>query len=467
MTGLDSAPGNASNHYLAPDFDTLVDSPIVAGNPAVYPIDVDGVTHYLVNTNESGLWDGAAAAKDVEKIAREYKRMWGFFPFSKYVFLNMIMEAGGGLEHKNSVVMMTSRYSFRLKETGEPSQQQQRGTYQGWLGLVSHEYFHAWNVKRLRPSELGPFDYENEVYTRSLWISEGFTSYYGPLALRRAGLTTRDQYLAALSRTIESLQTTPGRLVQPLEQSSFDTWIKHYRPDENSPNTAISYYTKGAIVGFLLDAKIRKLTANAKSLDDVMRLAYERYAGEKGFTPQQFRRTASDVAGQDLSAWFTKALDTTEELDYTEALEWLGLQLKASDKKTAKATTGLETKVDNGRILVSQVKRGTPGFDAGVNVNDELIAVDDLRVRPGAVASAAGAIQARRHGHAVAGPPGPTHPAPREAQRRAREDLAGGGESESHRRAEGQLEKLAQGIIQRYIFVPRTSITRSGAQSPM
>ena len=186
-----------------------------------------------------------------------------------------------------------------------------RSSYLSWLNLVSHEYFHTWNVKRLRPVELGPFDYENEVYTPSLWVAEGITSYYDRLLVRRAGLCSVEEYLAGdppspgsdsdkPTNDIERLQTTPGRLVQPLEASSFDAWIKFYRRDENTPNTGISYYVKGAVVAFLLDAKIRRATGGKKSLDDVMRLAYSRYSGPNGFTAEQFRAVAQEVAGIDL-----------------------------------------------------------------------------------------------------------------------------------------------------------------------
>ncbi len=165
-----------------------------------------------------------------------------------------------------------------------------RRTYLSWLDTASHEFFHAWNVKRLRPIELGPFNYESENETRSLWIAEGITEYYGALNLHRAGISSREELLDSISSNIEELQTTPGRLVQSAEQASFDAWIKYYRPDENSVNTAISYYTKGAVLGFLLDAKIRKATDGAKSLDDVMRTAYQRFAGTRGYTPGRFPR---------------------------------------------------------------------------------------------------------------------------------------------------------------------------------
>ena len=388
-TGLPNAPGEKANHYVAADYDELVDSPIYAGSPAVYEFKVDGKTHLIVNEGEGGVWDGKKAAKDVETIVKTQRDFWGSLPYEKYVFLNMLTETGGGLEHRNSTVLMGSRWGTRTRKG-----------YLGWLQLVSHEFFHTWNVKRLRPVELGPFDYEAEVATKSLWIAEGFTSYYGDLLLRRAGLCTTDEYLAGRPRRagadaddptndIGRLQSTPGRLVQALEASSFDTWIKFYRPDENTPNTAISYYTKGSVVGFLLDAKIRRATDGKKSLDDVMKLAYERYSGIKGYTPEEFRGVASEVAGRDLSVFFVKALETTEELDYDQALGTLGLRFKKEDpskekdkaKEPVKAWLGLATKGDGGRLLVSQVRRETPGFEAGFNVGDEILAVGDERMR--------------------------------------------------------------------------------------
>ena len=165
-----------------------------------------------------------------------------------------------------------------------------REGYLEWLSLASHEYFHAWNVKRLRPVELGPFDYENEVYTRALWFVEGITDYYADLFLVRAGVATRDEYLDALSAQIRSLQTTPGRLEQSVEAASYDAWIKYYRTDENTPNTSISYYVKGAVIGFLLDAHIRRLTDGSKSLDDVMRAMFARFRAREGFPRDGYPR---------------------------------------------------------------------------------------------------------------------------------------------------------------------------------
>jgi predicted metalloprotease with PDZ domain len=368
---LSPAPGGLPHRYLAADFDTLVDSPLLAGNPAIYEFTAGGVPHRLVNEGEGGVWDGPRSARDVQTIVETNLRFWGSLPYPRYVFFNLITESGGGLEHKDSTVMMTSRW-----RTGT------RKDYVGWLGLVSHEYFHAWNVKRMRPAELGPFDYEQEVHTTNLWIAEGFTDYYDGLMLRRSGLSTRDEYLEQLSNSIRDLQSTPGRLVSSASQSSFDAWIRQYRPDENSPNVSISYYTKGAVVAFLLDAHIRAVTSGTKSLDEVMRLAFARYSGDRGYTQAQFRQVASEVAGTDLSDWFAAAVDSTVELSFDEALEWFGLRFRKVEPRADKGWIGATTRTDNGRLVVSQVRRGTPAFDAGLNVDDEILAIDEYRVRP-------------------------------------------------------------------------------------
>ena len=384
LTGLPVAPDKAPHHYVAPDYDTLVDCPIVVGNPAVYEFEVDGKPHYLVNEGEGGVWDGPRSARDLEAIVRQQRQFWGQLPYDKYYFFNLIVESGGGLEHKNSTVLMTSRWATRTNKG-----------YRSWLELASHEFFHVWNVKRLRPVELGPFDYENEVPTKSLWVAEGLTQYYGRLICRRAGLESRESYLAGDPATkpgeespteIAALQTTHGRAVQPLESASFDAWIKFYRPDENTKNTAVSYYTKGAVVGFLLDAEVRRATGGKASLDDVMKRAYDRYSGERGYTPAEFRALASEVAGVDLSAWFVRALETTDELDFSKALDWYGLRFKTKelpkDGKPPKAWLGLVAKPENGRLMVTQVRRGTPGYEAGFNVGDEIVGIGEFRVGP-------------------------------------------------------------------------------------
>jgi predicted metalloprotease with PDZ domain len=198
------------------------------------------------------------------------------------------------------------------------------------LGLLAHEYFHLFNVKRLRPVELGPFDFEKAPTTGSLWIAEGVTSYYSGLLMTRSGLQTREEYLASLSSLIGRLQNAPGRLLQSLEQSSLDVW-NNSNSGVNPNASTVSYYNKGNVLGLLLDARIRRMTDGRASFDDVMRLAYQRYAGARGYTADEFRRTAEEVAGGDLSEWFRKAVSSTDELDYRDLLDWHGLQFTASE----------------------------------------------------------------------------------------------------------------------------------------
>jgi predicted metalloprotease with PDZ domain len=343
------------------------------GNPQVYEFSVGDVVHLLANEGEAGVFDGGRAVRDVEAIVREHIRMWGTMPYEKYVFLNLITEAGGGLEHRNSAVLMTSRWATRTRKA-----------YVNWLELVSHEFFHVWNIKRLRPVELGPFDYEHEVHTRSLWAVEGITEYYGNLLLHRAGLISPDECLSALSEKIEALQTTPGRLVQSAAQASFDAWIKLYRPDENTPNTTISYYVKGCVIAFLLDAAIRRATAGARSLDDAMRTAYLRYSDRRGFTSLEFRAVVEEISGRSMVEFWSDSIEGTAELQYADALDHFGLRFKQETPPPGtrpRAWMGAVTKIEDGRLVITQIKHGTPAHRAGLNVDDELIAIDRLRVR--------------------------------------------------------------------------------------
>ncbi|HTQ57990.1 MAG TPA: PDZ domain-containing protein [Bryobacteraceae bacterium] len=366
LTGMPPVPGSP-HHYRAPDYETLVDSPIILGNPAVHEFDAEGKPHYLVDVGEDGIFDGARAARDLARIVAQDSKMWGGLPYGKYLFLNILSGPGGGMEHSNSTAFMADRWSTRTPQS-----------YLRWLGLASHEYFHTWNVKRLRPAELVPGEYEKEEYTTSLGIAEGFTSYYGPLIVHRAGLSTEDELLANLSRAIRELQTAPGRLVQSLSMSSFDTWIKFYHPDENSVNTSISYYTKGEVAAFLLDAHVRALTHGARTLDDVMRLAWARHP--HGYTTADFRAAASAVAGADLGAWFARVFDSTAELDYSEALTWFGLRF-AESSPGGRAWLGAETKIDDGRLVIAEILRGTPAYDSGLDTGDEVLALGDFRLR--------------------------------------------------------------------------------------
>lgn len=416
--------GSPPHSFLATNYDELVDSPTVLGNPTLHPFEVAGVNHFLVNLGGDGLWDGDRAAADAAKIVAEHQAMWASVPYDRYYFLNVIAESGGGLEHDHCSLLMTGRWSFR-----SPS------SYQRWLGLVSHEFFHTWNVRRLRPAGLQRYDYVDENYFDELWVAEGITSYYDSLAVARAELTTANDYLGELSRQITTLQTTPGRLRQSLAESSHDAWIKFYRPDENSSNTSISYYNKGAIVAFLLDIEIRRRTENAHSLDDVMRTLFRDYSST-GYTNQDVQTVSSQIVGEDLGEWFASHIESTDELDYQPALDWLGLEFSRpaqaapaaakqgtvngssgeaksaeSDASPSRAGAGEPKKADgsqqkkekpaaedpappargsgwlgvsassqDGRLTVTRVLEGSPGFQAGLNVDDELIAIDGFRL---------------------------------------------------------------------------------------
>jgi predicted metalloprotease with PDZ domain len=364
-------PVSGSPHtFRAADFDTLVDSPIVIGNPVTREFTVDGKRHVVMFEGDTSMIDVDKVNADVQKIVNAAKGVMGSLPYPHYHFMTMVTEASGALEHKNSYLGMTNRFATRT-----------HAAYLGFLSTLAHEYFHAWNVKRLRPVELGPFDYENENYVKTLWVAEGFTDYYATVLLRRAGILTTDEYLNGLSNQIEQVQTVPGRLVTPVNMASFDTWIKQYRPDENTANMSVNYYPKGAVIGFLTDAKIRKATNGARSLDTGMQWAMQRYSGEKGYTPDQFYTVMGEAAGTDLKGWFAKTAESTEELDYTEALEYFGLRFRPVDMRNARPYIGGGTRNDAGRLIITSVRRGTPGIEAGLNVDDEIIAIDDVRVR--------------------------------------------------------------------------------------
>lgn len=320
-TSLDTVPGAVRDHYRAGDYDEVVDSPIIAGsNLRFHTFAAGSSQHTVVDAGAVDSWDSDRATRDIARFVAEDRRFWGTLPYERYVFLNVFRRGGGGLEHRNSTLL-----------TSSSSSESTPAAYLRWLNFVSHEYFHAMNVKRLRPIELGPFDYEGAPKTPSLWISEGLTTYYGDLMVARSGLAGAPEFLGWMSALIAQLQTTPGRLVQTLSASSLDVWNSENSAVGMDRANTVSYYTKGPIVGFLLDARIRRLTNGHRTLDDVMRAAYRRYAGVHGFTPEQFRDVASAVAGTNLDDWFHRALDTTAELAYEDALSWYGLEFTGGD----------------------------------------------------------------------------------------------------------------------------------------
>lgn len=367
---------------VAKNFDELVDSPIVLGNIDVQSFECGGAKHYLASVGTDGLWNTKAAVKDVQRIVETEQKFWGEVPYAEYWFLNLATESGGGLEHDNSTVLMTSRWTMR-----------QKSKYTDWLGLVSHEFFHTWNVRRLRPKALTNYDFENEQYTNELWVAEGVTSYYDDLLLARSGLCSPKEYLDRISKGIAGVQNAPGRLVQPLSQSSFDAWIKFYRPDENANNSRVSYYTKGSLVAMVLDAEIRLATKNAKSLDDVMRQLWKEHR-VGGYVTADVLRIANQVSGQKLDAWFQDHIDGTKELDFASMLKVYGLEWKPKESKEStdkkeltenkekfgSTYVGMDVTAQQGKAMIDKVTKGSPAENAGINSGDELISLDGYRI---------------------------------------------------------------------------------------
>lgn len=383
-TPLGLAP-DADGYFTAPNYDVLADSPTEIGTHRVLTFSVRNKVHRVsiygrFNFDEKRLTD------DLAKIVEENAKLFGSLPYEHYQFLIAVQPGiGGGTEHINSNISMTSPEAF-ASEAG----------YRRFLGLESHEFFHTWNVKRLRPVALGPFDYQRENYTRGLWVAEGITSYYGDLILRRAGLLGASEYLGGLSGLLAGYEGQPGRLKQSAEVSSFDTWIEQYRPDEHSVNTAMSYYTKGELLGLVFDLEIRSRTKGARSLDDVMRRLMENHGLPKpGFTDAQLKATFEEVAGGDLTDFWNRYVAGTEELDFDAWLRKVGLSLQkswqpgtpyANSRQEKPGTLGIRFRpasAQSDRVVISNVLAGLPGYEGGLNSGDELVSIDGLRIDAG------------------------------------------------------------------------------------
>ncbi len=361
-TGL---PTVSENTFRAENFDVLYDSPFEISDYKEIKFTVQGKPHRFVVTGE-GNYDLPKIAKDTTKIIEEAFKMFGELPYENYLFI-LNTRGGGGLEHLNSTALQWNKNGFS------------GGGHTNFLGLVAHEYFHLWNVKRIRPDALGPFDYENENYTKLLWVAEGGTEYYSNVLLQRAGFVDDSDFLSARAGGFQALQNLPGRFETSVEEASFDAWIKQYRPDENSLNNQISYYDKGEIVNFLLDFKIRTDSNGAKSLDDVMRYLYtEFFKKGKNYTPTDFQKIAEMMAGKPLDDFFAKYVRGREDIDYNSILSGFGLKLETGSGKQT-AYLGATTADVNGKLIVRAVAAGTPAFEQGLNTNDEIVAVDGQR----------------------------------------------------------------------------------------
>ena len=364
-TGLPEVEGVA-NTFRAKNYDILYDSPFEVSNFTEKKFIVHGKPHRYVVTGE-GNYDLDRMVKDTTKIIEECYELFGELPYDNYTFI-LNLRGGGGLEHLNSTALQFNANGF------------QGGAYRAFLGLVAHEYFHLWNVKRIRPDALGPFDYENENYTKLLWVAEGATSYYSNLLLRRAGITSKSRPISAIGGIISGLQRRQGRFQTSLEEASQGAWIKSYRPDENSINTYISYYSKGQLVNFLLDMRIRALSDGAKSLDDVMKyLNTEFYKKGKNYTPEDYQKIAELMAGASLDNFFSKYVRGRDEIDYNSILNPMGMRLVSMRKESDKGYFGANFRTTNNRLTIRSIPANTPAWESGLNTKDEIIAIDGRR----------------------------------------------------------------------------------------
>lgn len=377
--------------YEARDYDELIDHPVEMGTFALGSFEAGGAQHDVVITGAVPNLDLDRLCRDLQQICTSQMRLFdprrGRAPFldasDRYVFMTLTTTDGyGGLEHRASTALICARGD--LPVVGKPETTEGYRTY---LGLCSHEYFHTWNVKRIKPAAFVPYALSAETYTPSLWLFEGFTSYYDDLTLVRGGLITPEQYLTLLAKTWNGVLQGTGRQRQSVAESSFDAWIKYYRQDENAPNAIVSYYTKGALVALTLDLTIRAKTAGKCSLDDVMRALWTRYgkdfyapgATQRGVTLEDVLALFDEISGLKLGALIRSLTETTAELPLPALLKQFGI--RATTPPGAPVSLGAKITADGKFARVRQVLDGTPAQSAGLSADDVLIALDGLRIQ--------------------------------------------------------------------------------------
>jgi predicted metalloprotease with PDZ domain len=386
-TTLTPVSGTQRGHfgrYQARNYDELIDCPVELGGFASGRFAVQGVEHEITVTGQVPGLDLSRLTRDLAQVCAIHARMFEPRtrrpPFERYLFLTMAIDEGyGGLEHRNSAALLCRRDDLPHTDMKTSTE-----AYRRFLGLASHEYFHAWNVKRIKPSAFASYDLERENYTALLWLFEGFTSYYDDLALRRAGLLTPNQYLDTFAATLTTVFQRSGRLKQSLAESSFDAWIKYYRQDENAPNSVVSYYQKGALVAAGLDLLIRDKTAGRRSLDDVMRLLWRRYksAGNKysGLSDEQLAPAIREATGVDLSRTLRAWTRQTSEPDFAQLLPVFGVKVERGPALDSPHFALLGCKLANAtEARIAQVFDGSPAQAAGLSAGDQVVALDGLR----------------------------------------------------------------------------------------
>lgn len=368
ISGLENE-GNKQHSYIFSDYHELVDCPIQAGNFEITRFTVRMVQHSIAFIGQSNC-DIDKFTNDLKLLCEQAAAVIGEMDFKKYVFfIHHVEKGGGGLEHMNSTAVMMPRFNYSDKEK-----------YEGFLNLCVHEYFHTWNVKRIRPIELGPFDYDKENYTKLLWVAEGITSYYDKVLMVRAGFWTKAKFLELIEGRMNYTANTPGAEIQSLAESSFDAWIKFYRPDENSVNSSVSYYTKGAMAAALLDLFIIKHTNGNKNIDNLMKHLYQEFYVKKkrGFSEDEFKKSVESVAGKKADEFFDQVIYGKGEIDFAPYFETIGVKVTKKENNTP--FIGLNTKTEAGKTVVSAVLRNSPSFDAGLTANDEIISINGYRV---------------------------------------------------------------------------------------
>jgi predicted metalloprotease with PDZ domain len=361
-TGLDRVPGRP-NTFSAADFDVLFDSPILMGNQELLQFTVNGVPHDVAVENVAAAVDRPRMLADLKRMVETATRLMGEVPYTHYTFL-MIGTGNGGVEHLNSASIL-----FNGNTLGTPE------GYQRWLSYVAHEYFHNFNVKRIRPLALGPFDYETENQTNMLWVSEGLSVYYQDLLLVRAGLMTPDQYLEKMAGAIARFENAAGHRYQSATESSWTTWGTS--GVGNDRNTSISYYDNGGMLGAMLDLAIRTGSKNRKSLDDAMRGLYRTYykTKKRGFTDAEFREECERAAGGPLDEVFSYAA-TTREPDYAKYFALAGLETKVKVEDAPGAYLGANVQVRDGKLVVTSVDPASPAEAAGMRPEDQITQID-------------------------------------------------------------------------------------------
>jgi predicted metalloprotease with PDZ domain len=367
--------GDGYGSYQCADYDELVDHPVLLADFIKSSFEVRGVPHHLVCIPRFE-FDVARLVSDCRKICEKHMDLFqARAPFKEYFFLLKAEDEGyGGLEHRASSALLCKLSDLpRVGERKEPE------GYRTLLGLISHEYFHAWNVKQLKPTTFINYDYNNENYTELLWFCEGFTSYYDDLALLRCKAIDLKSYLELLSRDVTRLFNVPGRLKQSLADSSFDAWIKFYKPNENSSNATVSYYLKGSAVALALDLTIRLHTNHQKSLDTVMQSLWQKFGAQfKGITPEDIVNEANLAAASDLSAFFASYVRSTTELPLADLLSRFGIETKWKEK----VYLGCNLKREGDFFRIVSIDDESPAMRAGLSANDLLVAVNELRVNP-------------------------------------------------------------------------------------